>query len=224
MDPSHTVSVIVPFHNEELSIVHTAQVLTSLEYIAEVIFVNDCSTDGSLEKLYPYLNKIALYNLPKHAGKTAAVLEGIKNAHGEILIFLDADLETLNESHIRNLLKPLTEENCDGSVGYPSETVIDYLFIPLGGQRAYYRKDVVEVLPKLEKAKHYGLETALNAALSDKNIKVFSLPGLGHRNKFHKKRKNKEMLKETTRWVHSVGTEYLRQGVDSATGLIKNPE
>ncbi len=57
----------------------------------EVIVVNDCSTDNTIEVLKNYENELRIYHLEKNVGLSAARNFGIKKAKGQFVVFLDAD-------------------------------------------------------------------------------------------------------------------------------------
>ena len=88
-------SVVVPCHNEESNVEECAMSIPQMGKGTEVIFVNDASTDGTLEKLgqiekrYPHV-KVVTY--PENKGKGYAVRQGFEHASGDILMIFDADL------------------------------------------------------------------------------------------------------------------------------------
>jgi glycosyltransferase involved in cell wall biosynthesis len=57
----------------------------------EVIVVNDCSTDNTIEVLKNYENELRIYHLEMNVGLSAARNFGIKKAKGQFVVFLDAD-------------------------------------------------------------------------------------------------------------------------------------
>jgi len=87
-------SVIVPVFNEEKNIpsLHREIVSTlrKLKKPYEIIFVNDGSTDNSLQVMKK-LKPLKIISLRKNSGQSAALDAGIKNAKGEIIITLDGD-------------------------------------------------------------------------------------------------------------------------------------
>lgn len=77
----------------------------------EIIIVNDCSTDNTVEAIEEYrrLNKtliIQLHNQNKNQGKGAAIHKAISIATGEYLIIQDADLEYDPKDYL-DLLDPV---------------------------------------------------------------------------------------------------------------------
>lgn len=98
------LSVIVPFYNEEknLPVLHKnlLKVLKSLKVSSEIIYINDGSTDLSIETLKAEIREInsggvgvVLVEFTKNFGQTAAVVAGIDHANGKYISFLDADLQ-----------------------------------------------------------------------------------------------------------------------------------
>ena len=98
------LSVILPVHDEaeNLPILwkEVAEVLPALASSAEVIFVDDGSTDGSAEiirNLARQDSRIRLLRFEKNAGLSAAFHAGFQAARGRIVATLDSDLQ--NDPH-----------------------------------------------------------------------------------------------------------------------------
>lgn len=94
------ISVVVPVFNEEenlpILIPQLDHVLKQLGKPYEMIFVDDGSTDGSrriLKRLISQYPRIRLLGLKANCGETAAGAAGLKEAKGEIIITMDADLQ-----------------------------------------------------------------------------------------------------------------------------------
>ncbi len=94
------VSVVIPVFNESASIprLHTRlhQVLQQLGRSFEVVYVDDGSTDRSLEELLVIQGwdpAVKVVTLARNAGQHAAVLAGFAHARGAVVVTLDADLQ-----------------------------------------------------------------------------------------------------------------------------------
>lgn len=95
------VSIIIPFLNEEENIYSLVDSLSNYfsnekRFEVEVIFVNDGSTDASQCKLIelPHKNySCKLISLSKNFGSHSALRAGIKNATGDFITFMYADLQ-----------------------------------------------------------------------------------------------------------------------------------
>ena len=110
-----TISLIIPVYNEEenLSVLFDAVIkaMTPLKKPWEVIFVNDGSTDGSLEVLRGLAKKdkhVRVIVFRRNFGQTAAISAGIDHAKGEAIVLLDADLQN-DPADIPMLLSKLEE-------------------------------------------------------------------------------------------------------------------
>lgn len=94
------ISVIIPFYNEEETLHKLCEALDSffsgIEISTEVIFVNDGSSDNSvdiLRNLKPENYQAKLINLSKNFGSHAALRAGLVHAIGKYIIFMNADLQ-----------------------------------------------------------------------------------------------------------------------------------
>src|SRR3989344_2493313 len=90
------ISVVVPVFNERenVSILHKklVEVLTKLKVKYEIIFVDDGSQDNTfleLKKLKP----VKIVKFRKNFGQTPAMVAGIREAKGRIIITTDGDLQ-----------------------------------------------------------------------------------------------------------------------------------
>lgn len=114
MQNNITVSLIIPAYNEEVNI--QKGVLDKIgnfskdnKAFLEVIIVDDGSTDKTKTLIKKsYLNKFSHFRLIEnnHKGKAQAIITGIKEAKGQIVMFTDIDLATPIEEG-EKLLEPL---------------------------------------------------------------------------------------------------------------------
>jgi glycosyltransferase involved in cell wall biosynthesis len=108
------ISVIIPVYNEVESINELyKQLLKALQEFSryEIIFIDDGSSDGSVEtikKLSELDNSINLIQFHRNYGKSAALAEGFKHAKGNYIVTMDADLQD-DPKEISNLINKLEE-------------------------------------------------------------------------------------------------------------------
>lgn len=93
------LSVLIPCYNEARRVGETvARVVAYLETSAftwELVLVDDGSTDGTwghLERLAREVPGVRALRLAANAGKGRALATGVEAAHGEVVMFFDADL------------------------------------------------------------------------------------------------------------------------------------
>lgn len=94
-------SIIISFRNEEKNIkeilkriIETFKNINAFDY--EIIFVNDCSDDNSLEILkneFENNDKISVINMSRRFGYTQCVLAGLENSEGNCALTIDCDLQ-----------------------------------------------------------------------------------------------------------------------------------
>lgn len=93
------VSIVIPAYNEEATLDRTLGELTAyfrsagLRY--ELIVVDDGSTDGTKDLVAARAREdeaIRSFSLDRNRGKGAAVRQGVREARGEVVAFIDADL------------------------------------------------------------------------------------------------------------------------------------
>jgi glycosyltransferase involved in cell wall biosynthesis len=110
------LSIVVPVYNEEIQLPRLVELFMSvpLPIEKEWIFVDDHSTDGSLAVLKSLTSKYPLKVLSqdKNQGKGAAVIRGIREATGDIIMVQDADFE-YDPKEIPLLIQPILDNRAD---------------------------------------------------------------------------------------------------------------
>jgi glucosyl-3-phosphoglycerate synthase len=106
-----TVSVIIPAYNEEKTVSHVVKVVKSLNYIKEVIVVDDGSSDQTARVALDA--GATVINHMKNRGKGAAIKTGFKSSKGDIVVFLDADLHNLTKNQVDNIIQPIMSGEAD---------------------------------------------------------------------------------------------------------------
>ena len=114
-NPAPEVSIFLPVYNEEPNLMplHAKldDALKSLDRSAEIVYVDDGSTDGSLKILREIAEvdrRVRVVALRRNYGQTAAMAAGIDAASGKVLIPMDADLQN-DPADIKRLLNKLDE-------------------------------------------------------------------------------------------------------------------
>ena len=109
------ISVIIPVFNEEESISplykKLTSVLTRIGKDYEVIFIDDGSSDDTLNLLRPICKKdprIKFISFSRNFGQTSALSAGIDFSKGKIIIPMDGDLQNDPED-IPSLLQKIEE-------------------------------------------------------------------------------------------------------------------
>jgi glycosyltransferase involved in cell wall biosynthesis len=109
------LSVVIPLYNEEGSIAEVVHKLLALPHLLEIIIVDDCSTDRSLEvarSLAHADSRVRVAEQKKNSGKTAALRTGFALTQGDVVIVQDSDLE-YDPSEIPLVIRPILEGHAD---------------------------------------------------------------------------------------------------------------
>src|SRR5258705_2417432 len=122
------LSIVIPIHNEEPSLLplydRLTSVLESLQKPYEILFVDDASTDRSFELLANLVEtdeRLKVIRLRRKLGQTASLSAGFHEAEGEVIIAMDGDLQHAPED-IPALLKKI-DEGYDIASGWRKERV-----------------------------------------------------------------------------------------------------
>lgn len=106
------ISIIVPVYNCEKYIQNTLDNLLKINCDKEIIVINDCSKDDSLNILKKYQNDIKLINLEENQGASYARNIGLDNASGKYIGFVDAD-DSFEINMFNKMLKKIQKEKAD---------------------------------------------------------------------------------------------------------------
>lgn len=113
------ISVVIPCFNERNTIEQIVRtVRTAPMQNLEIIIVDDCSTDGTVEILRDKVASLAdqIVYQPKNSGKGAALRAGFAAATGDVVLIQDADLE-YDPNDYGTLLEPILSGNADAVFG-----------------------------------------------------------------------------------------------------------
>jgi len=115
------LSIIIPAYDEAETI---RKVLAALEAVpfaveAEIIVIDDASRDGTREIVASYCGsrpRARLFTNAENLGKGSSVRRAVAEAHGDIIIVQDADLE-LDPRDIPAVIQPILEGKADAVFG-----------------------------------------------------------------------------------------------------------
>ncbi len=156
------ISVIIPFYNIGEYVLKTIESLKSQTYKNfEVIFINNCSTDNSLEIIKEQLKTVAfsykIINRTRNEGPSSARNIGIDNANGDYVFFLDAD-DYIRSETFEKVIDVFEKENSDMAF---------FQFV-----RVDEKGNVVEPYKKLYKDVN-KIETSRDILIKYLNLEVF---------------------------------------------------
>ena len=113
------LSIVIPCYNEVATIDRILAAVRASPYPdKEIIVVDDCSRDGTRERLTGELrsrvDQLVLHD--RNQGKGAALRSGIRAATGDVVIIQDADLE-YDPNEYPRLLEPIIGDRADAVYG-----------------------------------------------------------------------------------------------------------
>lgn len=110
------LSLVIPIYNEAAHLVRFLDGIDAVDVgiSKELIFVDDCSTDGSFEilKNYHFKSDFLLFKQDVNTGKGAALRRGISVATGNIICVQDADFE-YDVRDLKLLIAPIVSDSAD---------------------------------------------------------------------------------------------------------------
>jgi glycosyltransferase involved in cell wall biosynthesis len=191
MNSMSKVGVVIPAWNEEEDIPQVLDIVGSASWLEKVVIVDDGSSDNTLQvsqNCAIKYSRMVVEHLPDNQGKGAAMLAGMRALPQEVetVMFLDADLVGLSESHLTRLYTPVRERQCEMSVAIFKEgywrTDLSQRFAPnLNGQRCLPREAAELAMGPLAES-GYGVEIGLTlyARRNKWRIQYVSWEGMTH--------------------------------------------
>jgi glycosyltransferase involved in cell wall biosynthesis len=109
------LSVVMPVFNEVRTIEEIVARVRSAPFEKEIVIIDDCSTDGTVDLLRKIANQsenIKVFYHARNRGKGAALRTGFGQVSGDIVIIQDADLEYDPREYPR-ILEPILDGRAD---------------------------------------------------------------------------------------------------------------
>lgn len=204
------ISIVVPCFNEEESLPlfykEISKVIDDMKVDIEYIFVNDGSKDNTLEAIRNLAkndDKVKYISFSKNFGKEAAMLAGLKEATGDYVTTMDADLQDPPELLIK--MYDCLEEGKYDCCATRSVTRKGYSFF-----RKLFTKWFYKIIEKISKVEM--VDGARDFRLMNRKM-VDALVSMGEYNRYLKGMfgyigfdtywityENKERVAGTTKW------------------------
>lgn len=188
-----TVSVVIPAYNESKTIEKVIKVINSLDFVNEIIVVDDGSSDETAKVARNAGATVISHS--KNKGKGTAIKTGFENSNGEIVAFMDADLKNLTSKQVEKIIRPilygkadLTKTKFKRKAGRVTELtakpLLNFFFPelkydqPLSGQFAAKRS----FLSKIKFEEDYGVDIGivLDADVRGMRIKEVDIGEIEH--------------------------------------------
>jgi glycosyltransferase involved in cell wall biosynthesis len=193
------LSAVMPVYNEATTVAEVIRVVLAQRPVQQLVIVDDCSKDGTWEKLQPLAQNEPRIKLVRHEinqGKGAALRTGIAHATSAIVIIQDADLE-YDPAEYHRLLAPILSGKADvvfGSrfTGADAHRVLYYWHsvgnrllttfsnmatdLNLTDMETCYKVFRREVLQKIRiEENRFGFEPEITAKVARLNVSVYEV-------------------------------------------------
>ena len=189
----------MPVYNEEKTVAEVVRTVLDQPIVAELVCVDDCSSDGSLRVLKELAAKNPRIQVKGHdvnQGKGAALRTGIALASQPIVIIQDADLE-YDPSEYPKILGPILENRADvvfgsrfggseahrvlyfwHSVGNQFLTLLSNMFTNLNitDMETCYKAFRREIIQSIEiEENRFGFEPEITAKVAKMGVRIYEV-------------------------------------------------
>jgi glycosyltransferase involved in cell wall biosynthesis len=191
------LSVVMPCYNEAKTVGAVVERVLKSPYVAELVIVDDGSTDGSRDVLRSFGDpRVKVFEQPVNSGKGAALRRGFQAATADFVIVQDADLE-YDPADYAEMLEPLLDDKADvvygsrlltgrphrvlyfwHSIGNKVLTLASNVFTNLNltdMETCYkaFRREVIQSI-EIEEAR-FGFEPEITAKIAKRKLRVYEV-------------------------------------------------
>lgn len=193
------LSIVIPVYNECSTIHLILEQVQAVDLDKEIIMVDDCSTDGTrdrLDELAKDVDNIRVLYHEVNKGKGAALRTGFEAATGDVVLIQDADLE-YDPSEYPKLLKPIEDGKADvvfgsrfaggqshrvlyfwHSLGNTFLTIMSNMFtdMNLTDMETCYKVFKREIIQGIDiKENRFGFEPEITAKVARMNCRIYEV-------------------------------------------------
>lgn len=193
------LSIVMPVFNEVRTIEEIIARVQSAPFEKEIIIIDDCSTDGTIDLLRKIANQskdIKIFYHDRNRGKGAALRTGFAEAQGAVVIIQDADLE-YDPREYGKILEPILDGRADvvyGSrfLGGPHRVLFFWHYVGnqfltllsnmmsnlnLTDMETCYKAFRKEVLKDLTlKSDRFGFEPEFTLKVAKRKFRIYEVP------------------------------------------------
>lgn len=168
------LTCIICAHNEAPRIADVLAVVSGHPLVAEVIVVNDGSTDETADVVRSFPT-VRLISFPGRRGKSRAFTAGVRAARHDYIMHLDADLQHLTAADVTALAEPVLFRGCGMSISVRKNSLAAYRWLGLdfvSGERVLPKRIVAACLAEIDALPGFGIEAYINARIIEEQLSI----------------------------------------------------
>jgi glycosyltransferase involved in cell wall biosynthesis len=173
-----SITCVIPFYNEAGRIQSVLEHITKVSELAEIICVDDGSSDDTSANLRLKYPQVKIITLLKNVGKSAAVAAALPHISSSYVLLFDADIRNFSHLEISRAIA-LLDSSTDMLILAQSRDpwLLKLLrFNILNSGERIIKTNLLREIISIVKPKHYALEPTLNRWCYHHNANVCWIP------------------------------------------------